>query len=164
MNLALFAGIHLLRDAPAVLDGALAARLGMEVDALQTLVAEDATCFPEELVFRLSAEERSHLEGAPILAFTEGGVALLDPKLDRAKVMATLKDLAAAQGAWLEQARLAQRVEVLEAEFKALAELLKGTGAEPKSERPIGFVGENLPHGLKAKERDEREVEGKDRR
>ena len=159
MNLALFAGLHLLRDAPAVLDGALAARLGMEAEALRKVVADDPGCFPEELVFRLTDEERQHLPEAPVLAFTEGGVALLAPKLDRERVMAALKDLAGARGAWLDQARLAQRVEALENELKAIGDIIKAANKEAeetKTERPIGFVAEELPHGLKAKERAER--------
>lgn len=157
MNLALFAGIHLLRDAPTVLDGALAARLGMTAEALRGLVVDNPTLFPEELVFRLSAEERAHLEGAPTLAFTEGGAALLMPWMDADNLMAALKDLATTRGAWLDLARLAQRVGALEAGLKAMNDFLKAPEAAAKPEHPIGFVAEDLPHGLKAKERAERD-------
>ena len=158
MNLALFAGLHLLRDAPAVLDGPLAARLGLTPEALRAEVAQDPGCFPEELVFRLTAEEQAHLPGAE-LAFTEGGAALLAAKLPKAPVLEALKELAAARGAWLDQARLAQRVEALERELKAVGDLLQaaGQGSGKDEERPIGFAPEDLPHGLKAKERAERD-------
>lgn len=160
MNLALFAGLHLLRDAPAVLDGALAARLGLGVDALRKAVADDPACFPEELVFHLTDEERQRLAGDGVLAFTEGGAALLAAKLPGSPVLEALKDLAAARDAWLGQARLAQRVDALENELKAIGDILKAANQEAeaaKAERPIGFVAEDLPHGLKAKERAERE-------
>ena len=159
MNLALFAGLHLLRDAPAVLDIALASRLGLDADALRKAVADDPACFPEELVFHLTAEERQRLPQDAVLAFTEGGAALLAAKLPQTPVLETLKDLAAARGAWLDQARLAQRVEALENELKAIGDLIKAANKEAeeaKAERPIGFVAEDLPHGLKAKERAEK--------
>jgi hypothetical protein len=159
VNLALFAGLHLLRDAPVALDGALAARLGLEVEALRKIVAEDPACFPEELVFHLSSEEKAHLPEGAELAFTESGAALLGAKLPQAPVLETLKDLAAARGAWLDQARLAQRVEALENELKAIGDLIKAANKEAeetKAGRPIGFVAEDLPHGLKAKDRAER--------
>lgn len=161
MNLALFAGLHLLRDAPVVLDGALAARLGIKAEALQKTVADDPACFPEELVFHLSTEERQHLPEHAVLAFTESGAALLSQKLPDAPVLEVLKELAAARGVWLDQARLAQRVEALENELKVLGDLLKAANKEAeaaKGERPIGFVAEDLPHGLKAKERSERDA------
>lgn len=158
MNLALFAGLHLLRDAPAVLDAPLAARLGMTPEALRAEVAQDPGCFPEELVFRLTAEEQAHLPGAE-LAFTEGGAALLAAKLPKAPVLEALKELAAARGAWLDQARLALRVDALERELKAVEDLLRAANPAPakEEERPIGFAPEDLPHGLKAKERAERD-------
>ncbi len=160
MNLALFAGLHLLRDAPAVLDSALAARLGLDADALRKVVAEDPTCFPEELVFHLTAEERQHLPQDAVLAFTEGGAALLAAKLPHAPVLEALKDLATARGAWLDQARLAQRVEALENELKTIGDLIKAANKEAeatKAERPIGFAPDNLPQGVKAKDRAEKD-------
>ncbi|HEU4951327.1 MAG TPA: hypothetical protein VFT46_05215 [Holophagaceae bacterium] len=162
MNLALFAGLHLLRDAPAVLDGPLAARLGLAPEALRAEVAKDPGCFPEELVFRLTAEERAHLSGAE-LAFTEGGTALLAAKLPQAPVLEALTELAEARGAWLDQARLAQRVEALERELKAVEDLLRAAReavdktSGKDEERPIGFAPEDLPQGLKAKARAERD-------
>ncbi len=159
MNLALFAGLHLLQDAPAVLDGALAARLGLNADALRKVVADDPSCFPEELVFHLTEEERRRLGAEATLAFTEGGAALLVAKLPQTPVLEALKDLATARGAWLDQARIAQRVEALEIELKVIGDLLKAANKEAeatKTERPIGFAPENLPHGLKAKDRAEK--------
>ncbi|MBS1767044.1 MAG: hypothetical protein JST05_06535 [Acidobacteria bacterium] len=160
MNLALFAGLHLLRDAPVVLDGALAARLGTDAETLRRTIADDPACFPEALVFRLTAEERAHLPVGSALAFTESGAALLIQKLPDAPVLEVLEELATARGAWLDQARLAQRVEALENELKVLGDLIKAASKESetaKGERPIGFVAEDLPHGLKAKERAERD-------
>ena len=159
MNLALFAGLHLLRDAPAVLDSALAARLGSEVEDLRKAVAENPDCFPEELVFHLTDEERKQVSGDAQLAFTESGAALLAQKLPGAPVLEVLKELAAARGAWLDQARLAQRVEALEQELKTIGDIIAAANKEAesaKAEHPIGFVSEDLPHGLKAKERAER--------
>jgi hypothetical protein len=143
VNLALFAGLHLLRDAPAVLDGVLAARLGLGAEALRKVVAEDPACFPEELVFHLTEEERQHLPEASLLAFTEVGAALLAAKLPDAPVLEALKELAAARGN----------------ELKAIGDIIKAANKEAeetKPEHPIGFVGEALPHGLKAKEKAER--------
>ena len=160
MNLALFAGLHLLRDAPAVLDTALAARLALPVERLREEVAKDAACFPEELVFRLTEDERRQVSASARLAFTEGGAALLAQKLPGAPVLEVLKELATARGAWLDQAKLAQRVTALEAELKTIGGILDSASQEAqaaKAEHPIGFIAEDLPHGLKAKERMERE-------
>lgn len=160
MNLALFAGLHLLRDAPAVLDTALAARLSLPVERLREEVAKDAACFPEELVFHLTGDERTQVSASARLAFTESGAALLAQKLPGAPVLEVLKELAGARGAWLDQAKLAQRVTALEGELKTIGEILAAAGKEAesaKAEHPIGFIAEDLPHGLKAKERAARE-------
>lgn len=160
MNLALFAGLHLLRDAPAVLDTALAARLGLPVEQLRAEVAKDTDCFPEELVFQLNDEERKQVSSSALLAFTESGAALLAQKLPGAPVLEVLKELAAARGAWLDQAKLAQRVTALEAELKVIGDIIAAANKEAesaKAERPIGFVPEGLPHGVKAKDRAERD-------
>lgn len=159
MNLALFAGLHLLRDAPAVLDTALAARLALPVERLRDEVAKDAACFPEELVFHLTGEERKQVSPSALLAFTESGAALLAQKLPDAPVLEVLKELAAARGAWLDQAKLAQRLAALEQELKTIAGLIAAANQEAEAvqgERPIGFIPEDLPHGLKAKERAEK--------
>ena len=159
MNLALFAGLHLLRDAPAVLDTALSARLSLSVEQLRGEVAKDPGCFPEELVFHLSDEERKQVSADAQLAFTESGAALLAQKLPEAPVLAVLKELASARGAWLDQARLAQRVTALEQELKTIGDIIASANKEAeaaKVEHPIGFVSGDLPHGLKAKERADR--------
>ena len=160
MNLALFAGLHLLRDAPAVLDTALAARLALPVERLREEVAKDGACFPEELVFHLTEEERKQAAESAELAFTESGAALLAQKLPGAPVLEVLKELAAARGAWLDQAKLAQRVAALEQELKTIGDIIAAANQEaedPKGEHPIGFIAEELPHGLKAKERAEKD-------
>lgn len=160
MNLALFAGLHLLRDAPAVLDTALAARLALPVEQLRNEVAKDAACFPEELVFHLNDDERKQVSSSALLAFTESGAALLAQKLPGAPVLEVLKELAAARGTWLDQAKLAQRVAALEQELKTIGELIAAANKESeavKGEHPIGFIPEDLPHGLKAKERAEKD-------
>ncbi|HTL99356.1 MAG TPA: hypothetical protein VL181_11185 [Holophagaceae bacterium] len=160
MNLALFAGLHLLRDAPAVLDTALAARLALPVEQLRDEVAKDADCFPEELVFHLTEDERKQVSAEARLAFTESGAALLAQKLPGAPVLAVLKELAAARGAWLDQAKLAQRVTALEQELKTIGDIIAGASKEAEeanAEHPIGFASEGLPRGLKAKERAERD-------
>lgn len=160
MNLALFAGLHLLRDAPAVLDTALAARLALPVERLRDEVAKDAACFPEELVFHLSDDERKQVSASAQLAFTESGAALLTQKLPGSPVLEVLKELAAARGAWLDQAKLAQRVTALEQGLKLIGDTLAAANKEAeatKAERPIGFAPENLPHGVKAKDRAEKD-------
>ncbi|HET6329420.1 MAG TPA: hypothetical protein VFF76_01405 [Holophagaceae bacterium] len=160
MNLALFAGLHLLRDAPAVLDTALAARLALPVEQLRDEVAKDSDCFPEELVFHLTDDERKQVSSSALLAFTESGAALLTQKLPGAPVLEVLKELSAARGAWLDQAKLAQRVTALEQELKTIGDLIAAANKEAeaaKPEHPIGFVPEDLPHGLKAKDRAERD-------
>ena len=159
MNLALFAGLHLLRDAPAVLDMALATRLALPVEQLRDEVAKDADGFPEELVFHLRDDERKQVSADAQLAFTESGAALLAQKLPDAPVLAVLKELASARGAWLDQARLAQRVTALEQELKTIGDIIASANKDAevaKVEHPIGFVSEGLPHGLKAKERADR--------
>lgn len=160
MNLALFAGLHLLRDAPAVLDTALAARLSLPVERLRDEVAKDAACFPEELVFHLNDEERKQVSAEAQLAFTESGAALLVQKLPGAPVLEVLKELAAARGAWLDQAKLTLRVTALEQELKTIGDIIAAANkeaADAKAEHPIGFAPEGLPHGLKAKDRAERD-------
>ncbi|HET8901614.1 MAG TPA: hypothetical protein VFM84_06730 [Holophagaceae bacterium] len=160
MNLALFAGLHLLRDAPAALDTALAARLALPVERLREEVAKDAACFPEELVFHLNDEERKQVSADAQLAFTESGAALLAQKLPGAPVLEVLKELAAARGAWLDQAKLAQRVTALEQELKTIGDIIAAANkeaADAKAEHPIGFAPEDLPRGLKAKDRAERD-------
>ena len=160
MNLALFAGLHLLRDAPAVLDTALAVRLSLPIEQLRDEVAKDAACFPEELVFHLNDEERKQVSSEAQLAFTESGTALLAQKLPGAPVLEVLKELAAARGAWLDQAKLAQRVTALEQELKIIGDLIAAANkeaADAKAEHPIGFAPENLPHGVKAKDRAEKD-------
>ncbi len=160
MNLALFAGLHLLRDAPVVLDTALAARLSVPVEQVREVVAKDPGGFPEALVFHLHEEERQQVSAGSLLAFTESGAALLTQHLPDAPVLQVLTELAAARGAWLDQAKLGLRVAELERELKALGDVLNSaskTAEEDKaSERPLGFIQDGLPHGLKAKERSER--------
>jgi hypothetical protein len=159
VNLALFAGLHLLRDAPAVLDTALAARLVLPIERLRDEVAKDAGCFPEELVFHLTDDERKQVSAEAQLAFTESGTALLAQKLPGAPVLEVLKELAAARGAWLDQAKLAQRVAALEQELKIIGDIIAAANKEAeaaKAEHPIGFAPEGLPHGVKAKDRAER--------
>ena len=160
MNLTLFAGLHLLRDAPAVLDTALAARLSIPVERLREEVAKDAICFPEELVFHLSDDERKQVSASSLLACTESGTALLAQKLPGAHVLEVLKELAAARGAWLDQAQLAQRVAALEQELKTIGDIIAAANKEAESakqEHAIGFVKGDLPHGLKAKARAEKD-------
>jgi hypothetical protein len=160
VNLALFAGLHLLRDAPAVLDTALAPRLSLPIERLRDEVAKDAACFPEELVFHLNDEERKQVSADAQLAFTESGAALLAQKLPGAPVLEVLKELAAARGAWLDQAKLSQRVTALEQELKTIGDIIAAANkeaADAKAEHPIGFAPEDLPRGLKAKDRAERD-------
>lgn len=159
MNIGLQAGLYLLRNAPVVLDSALAARLGVEVPALRAAAA-DAARFPEELVFRLSEEERKELPAGAELAFSEAGVALLLPALPQAPVLEALRELARAREAWLDLARVARRVEHLEAQLRAIGEELKAAADDEEKEKEpapaehhLGFVEDEPGPGLKARQR-----------
>ena len=153
--LGLVATLRLIRDCPALPDLALADQLGVSAETLRAAVTSHESRFSEELVFRLSAEERQALADAPVLAFTESAVALLIDLLPgaEAKVTETLRGFAQARHVLSSQAALAQRVEALEQQFKALVVALQGEGPEGKDDHVVGFVRDEPGQGLKAKQR-----------
>ncbi|HJW09312.1 MAG TPA: hypothetical protein VJ483_06725 [Holophagaceae bacterium] len=153
--LGLVASLRLIRDCPALPDLALAELLGVDAEVLRAAVAAHGTRFSEDLVFRLSAEERQALPGAPVLAFTESAIALLIDLLPGAetKVTEALQGFVQARHLLSSQAALAQRVEALEQQFKAFVAALQGEGAEAKDDHIVGFVRDEPGPGLKAKQR-----------
>lgn len=151
------AGLVWLRDAPALPDAALAGLLGLEPRALDALVAAQPARFAEETVYRLTGEERTAIPGAPVLAFTEAGVALLMGQLPGrdGQVLALLPRLAEARRLLTSQAELAARVAALEEKLDLLLRSLQGEEEEGAGRRPIGFVApEDLPHHLKDRARE----------
>ena len=146
-----------IRDTAALPDSALSDQLGVALKDLATLVQAHPDRFPEPLVFHLSAEERQKIPDAPVLAFTEAGAALLAGMLpDKdATLLVLLPAFAEARHLLTAQVELSLRVTAMEQKMDMVLKALKGQEDEgsPK-ERPIGFVTEeDLPHGLKAKER-----------
>lgn len=148
-----------VRDAAALPDRALADLLGEEPRVLDTLVNAHPERFAEELVFRLRGEERAKIPDAPVLAFTEAGVALLvgllpgrDPH-----ILALLPRFAEARHLLTSQAELSARVSALEEKLDLLVKALQGEAEDEEKRRPIGFVSEtDLPQHLKDRERQDR--------
>ncbi|MFN7958405.1 MAG: hypothetical protein U0P46_08805 [Holophagaceae bacterium] len=147
-----------LRDTAALPDSALADQLGLEPKALAGLVQAHPERFHESLVFALSAEERQKIPDAPVLAFTEAGAALLTGLLPgkEAALLGLLPAFAEARHVLTAQAELSARVTALEQKLEVVLKALQGEGEEAHTERPIGFVPEDLPKGLKAKQRSAR--------
>lgn len=142
-----------VRDSAVLPDRALANILGTDSRSLDAIVQAHPERFTEEMVFRLSSAERQHIPDAPILAFTEAGIALLVGLLGQdAQVLALLPRFSEARRLLTSQAELAARVEVLEQKLEIILQTLKGEGEE-KGQRPIGFLKDELPRGLKARER-----------
>ena len=146
-----------LRDAAAIPDAVLADQLGLDAKALAALVQAHPERFPETLVFHLSAEERQKIPEAPVLAFTEAGAALLAGLVpgQEAALLALLPAFAEARHVLTAQAELSLRLTALEQKLDLVMKVLQGEEVEgAPRERPIGFVTEeDLPHGLKARER-----------
>jgi len=141
-----------IRDAAALPDRAVADLLEEEPRVLTTLVNAHPERFAEALVFRLSGEERAQIPEAPVLAFTEAGLALLVgllPGKDPA-ILALLPQFARARHLLTSQAELSARVSALEEKLG----LLLQEQEEAPVQRPIGFVNaEDLPRRLKDKSR-----------
>lgn len=141
-----------IRDAAALPDRAVADLLEEEPRVLDTLVNAHPERFAEELVFRLDGEERARIPDAPVLAFTEAGMALLVgllPGRDPA-ILALLPRFAEARRLLTAQAELSARVSALEEKL----ELLLQDRQDEATQRPIGFVSaEDLPRRLKDKAR-----------
>jgi len=145
-----------LRDTAALPDRALADQLGLEPEALAGLVQAHPERFPELLVFPLSAEERQKIPDAPVLAFTEAGAALLTGLLPGKEpaLLALLPAFAEARRVLTAQAELSARVTALEQKLEVVLKALQGEGeGEGQPEHRIGFVPEDLPRGLKARQR-----------
>jgi hypothetical protein len=144
-----------LRDTAALPDRALAGQLGMKPAALAALVKAHPERFHESLVFTLTAEERQRIPDAPVLAFTEAGAALLlglVPKQD-SPLLALLPAFAEARHVLTAQAELATRVTALEQKLDLVLKTLQGEEEGTQSEHPIGFIQDELPKGLKARQR-----------
>jgi len=148
-----------LRDTAALPDRALADQLGLEPTALAALVRSHPERFHESLVFPLTAEERQRIPDAPVLAFTEAGAALLTGLLPEKEpaLLGLLPAFAEARHVLTAQAELSARVASLEQKLELVLRSLQGDGeSEPHPEHRIGFVAEDLPKGLKAKQRNAR--------
>lgn len=148
-----------VRDAAALPDQALADLLGEEARVLDTLVNAHPERFAKEMVFRLTGEERARIPEAPVLAFTEAGVALLVGLLPGrdARILALLPRFAEARHLLTAQAELSARVATLEEKLDLLVKTLQGEAEDQEKRRPIGFVSEtDLPPHVKDKERQDR--------
>lgn len=144
-----------IRDTAALPDRVLAEQLGLDAKSLTALVQSHPQRFHESLVFPLTAKERERIPDAPVLAFTEAGAALLTGLLPEKEpaLLALLPAFAEARHVLTSQAELSARVSALEQKLDLVLKSLQGEGEETQSERPIGFVPEDLPKGLKAKQR-----------
>jgi len=146
-----------IRDTAALPGAVLTDQLGLEPKALAALVKAHPQRFPESMVFHLSAEERKKTAGAPILAFTEAGAALLTGLLPdkEAALLALLPAFAEARHILTSQAELSMRVTSLEQKLEVVLKSLQTEEDEnARRDRAIGFLTEeSLPHGLKAKQR-----------
>ncbi|HJU82721.1 MAG TPA: hypothetical protein VJ600_00780 [Holophagaceae bacterium] len=152
--LGLVSALRLIRDLPALPDLALAGQLGVTPESLRAAVDAHASRFSEDLVFRLTAEERQALDGAPVLAFTESAVALLVDLLPggETRVPDTLRHFAQARHLLASQAALAARVEALEQQLKSLVQSLQGEACEVPETHVVGFVKDQPGPGLKARQ------------
>ena len=145
-----------IRDTAALADQTLADQLGVEPAALAALVASHPERFHDSLVFTLTAEERQKIADAPVLAFTEAGTALLLGLLPakEAPLLALLPAFAEARHVLTSQAELSARVTALEQKLDLVMKALQGEEeAGAHVEHAIGFVPEDLPKGLKARQR-----------
>jgi hypothetical protein len=145
-----------IRDTAALPGEVLTDQLGLEPRALAGLLKAHPERFSEALVFHLTADERQNLPQAPVLAFTEAGVALLTGLLPgkEAALLALLPAFAEARHILTAQAELSARVSALEQKLDVVLKSLQAEAEDTPRERPIGFVTEeDLPHGLKAKQR-----------
>jgi hypothetical protein len=144
-----------LRDTAALPDRALADQLGLDAKALAVLVQSHPERFHESLVFPLTAEERQKIPEAPVLAFTEAGAALLTGLLPGKEpaLLALLPAFAEARRVLTSQAELSARVATLEQKLDLVIKSLQGEEEGVHAERLIGFVPEDLPKGLKARQR-----------
>jgi hypothetical protein len=145
-----------IRDTAALPDEALADQLGLETVALHAVVGAHPERFHESLVFLLTAEERQKIPNAPALAFTEAGAALLTGLLpaQETKLLGLLPAFVEARHLLTSQAELSARVTALEQKLELVLTTLQGDAeAEMQPEHPLGFVPEDLPKGLKAKQR-----------
>lgn len=146
-----------IRDAAALPDAVLSDQLGLNPKTLAAIVLAHPARFPETLVFHLSAEERQRIPGAPVLAFTESGAALLAGLLpsQEGPLLTLLAAFAEARHVLTAQAELSLRVQSLEQKLDMVLKVLQGEAPDgaPK-ERPIGFLNDDeLPRGLKARQR-----------
>ncbi|MDR3684843.1 MAG: hypothetical protein P4L11_14035 [Geothrix sp.] len=148
-----------LRDTAALPDRAVADQLGVTPEDLAALVEAHPGRFHESLVFPLTAEERQKIPDAPVLAFTEAGAALLTGLLPGKEpaLLALLPAFAEARHVLTSQAELSARLAALEEKLEVILKALQADeeGAV-RAEHPIGFVPEDLPRGLKAKQRSEK--------
>jgi len=145
-----------IRDTAALPDKALADQLGMDAPTLTTLVNAHPERFHESLVFPLTAEERQKIPDAPVFAFTEAGAALLTGLLPGKEpaLLGLLPAFAEARHVLTSQAELSARVTALEQRLEMVMQALQGEGeGAANPEHRIGFVPEDLPKGLKARQR-----------
>lgn len=148
-----------LRDTAALPDRAVADQLGVTPEDLAALVEAHPDRFHESLVFPLSAEERQKIPDSPVLAFTEAGAALLTGLLPGREpaLLALLPAFAEARHVLTAQAELSARVSAMEQKLEVVLKALQEGEEGPVSgDHHLGFVPEDLPRGLKAKQRAEK--------
>ena len=151
-----------IRDAAALPDHALADLLGEESRVLDSVVNAHPERFAEELVFRLRGEEQAKIPDAPVMAFTEAGVALLVGLLPGKEplILGFLPRFAEARHLLTSQAELSARVAALEEKLDLLVKALQSEAEDEETRRPIGFISDtDLPHHLKDRVREGRKQE-----
>ncbi len=151
--------IYLIRGEKVMLDSDLATLYGVTTGNLNKAMKRNRRRFPEDFVFRLSADEHKALRfqigrakdgrggrRSPPYAFTEQGVAMLSSVLrsDRAAdinvmIMRTFVRLRQVLATNTELARkVAQHDQEIEVLFEQVKGLLKPP--DPPKRQPIGFV------------------------
>ncbi|MGC4123156.1 MAG: ORF6N domain-containing protein [Myxococcales bacterium] len=152
-----------LRGQRVMLDEDLAALYGVEVKVLNQSVKRNAERFPEDFMFRLTAEEARRLRSQIVtlevgrgrhskylpLAFTEQGVAMLSSVLRSPRAIEVnieiMRTFVRLRRLLLANADLARKLAALEKKtddrfsivFEAIEELINPS---PESKKKIGFV------------------------
>jgi hypothetical protein len=155
--------IHLARGEKVLLDADLAKLYGVSTGALNRAVNRNASRFPADFMFELTADEVQILKcqtgisssghggrrRSRPFAFTEQGVAMLSSVLKSPRAIAVNIEIVRAfvklRRLLAEHKDLAQRLNALERrydrQFKAVFDAIRELMAPPeKPKRPIGFV------------------------
>jgi hypothetical protein len=147
--------IYLIRGQKVLLDEDLARLYGVQTRALNQAVSRNADRFPEDFVFRLTAEEFANLKSQivtsswggrrkPPRAFTEQGVAMLSSVLKSRRAIsvniAIMRTFVRLREILADNAALRRKIEQHDEQIKQLFLLLRQMLEPPKEPPPkFGF-------------------------